>query len=97
MHTHAHRPARDIGALVRTAGECLRQSDGHLYYIGTQLFGIVGFIDSSEMVSTFGSSPREVRGFVEGGWAALQNKAGMYPDHPRSHYSGTPIKLIWTP
>ncbi len=34
------------------------------------------FIDSSEMVSTYGSSPHEVRGFVEGGWSTCSNKDG---------------------
>lgn len=32
------------------------------------------FIDSSEMVSTFGSSPYEVRGFIVGGWTACKNR-----------------------
>ena len=47
-----------------------------MYYVGAELFGIVGFIDSSEMVSTFGSSPSEVRGFVKGGWKTCQNRDG---------------------
>ena len=34
------------------------------------------FIDSSEMVSTFGSSPHEVRGFIARGWTACQNREG---------------------
>ena len=34
------------------------------------------FIDSSEMVSTFGSSPSEVRGFITGGWTACKNREG---------------------
>lgn len=36
------------------------------------------FIDSSEMVSTFGSSPHEVRGFIARGWTACQNREGGY-------------------
>ncbi len=47
-----------------------------MYYVGAQLFGVVGFIDSSEMVSTFGSSPHEIRGFVEGGWETCRNREG---------------------
>ena len=58
------------------AGACLRQPGGHVYYVGAQLFGIVGFVDSSEMVSTFGSSRHEVRGFVEGGWEVCMNREG---------------------
>lgn len=70
------RPASGIASLLSIAGACLRQSNGHVYYLGVQLFGIVGLIDSSEMVSTFGSSPHEVRGFVEGGWETCQNREG---------------------
>ncbi len=71
------RPVSGIASLVSVAGNCVRQSrGGHLYYLGAQLLGIVGFVDSSEMVSTFGSSPREFRGFVEGGWAACENREG---------------------
>lgn len=70
------RPASGLAALVDVAGASLRHPKGHLYYLGACLFGVVGFIDSSEMVSTFGSSPHEVRGFVEGGWTACQNRDG---------------------
>ena len=72
------RAAPGIASLIEVAHECLRHSNGHLYYMGTQLFGIVGFIDSSEMVSTFGSSPHKYRGFVEGGWETCQNREGGY-------------------
>ena len=34
------------------------------------------FIDSSEMVSTYGSSPLEVRGFIENGWKSCHNQEG---------------------
>ena len=78
MHifTYMYRPAGGIASLMNIAGDCLRCHGGHLYYIGAQLFGIVGFIDSSEMVSTFGSSLDEVRGFMEGGWENCQNRDG---------------------
>ena len=70
------RPVAGLAALVDVAGASLRHPKGHLYYVGAGLFGVVGFIDSSEMTATFGSSPHEVRGFVEGGWTACQNKSG---------------------
>ncbi len=70
------RPDNGLAAILNEAGASLRHPDGHLYYVGRRLFGIIGFIDSSEMVSTFGSSPHEVRGFVEGGWTTCQNVAG---------------------
>ena len=66
---------------MEAAGTSLRHPEGHLYYLGARLFGVVGFIDSSEMVSTFGSSPYEVRGFVEGGWTTCQNSAGKGLHH----------------
>ena len=75
-HLNLCRPASGLGTLIDAAGASLRHPEGHLYYLGARLFGVVGFIDSSEMVSTFGSSPHEVRGFVEGGWTACQNRTG---------------------
>ncbi|XP_064391978.1 glucokinase regulatory protein-like [Halichondria panicea] len=73
----AYRPSDGLGQLVSVAGASLRHSDGgHLYYLGTQLLGLLGFVDSSEMVSTYGSSPHEVRGFVAGGWTTCSNKDG---------------------
>lgn len=38
------------------------------------------FVDSSEMVSTYGSTSDEVRGFVLGGWTTCQNTDGDLSD-----------------
>ncbi len=39
-------------------------------------YNFLRFIDSSEMVSTYGSSPHEIRGFVDGGWRTCANQDG---------------------
>lgn len=70
------RPAPGIASLMSIAGDCLRDHSGRVFYVGADLFGIVGFIDSSEMVSTFGSTHEEVRGFVSGGWSVCKNRDG---------------------
>ena len=71
------RPAVGIASIVNIAGSSLcHHEDGHVYYIGAQLLGIIGFIDGSEMVATFGSSLDEFRGFLEGGWETCQNRDG---------------------
>lgn len=75
-YSSAYKPSEGLARLVQLGGDSLRHPDGHLYYLGTQLLGILGFIDSSEMVSTYGSSPHEVRGFVAGGWSTCQNVNG---------------------
>ncbi|EFC48924.1 hypothetical protein NAEGRDRAFT_78308 [Naegleria gruberi] len=41
---------------------------GHIYYIGAENAGILGFIDSSECVPTYGAHPNDVRGFIKKGW-----------------------------
>ncbi|XP_019620438.1 PREDICTED: glucokinase regulatory protein-like isoform X2 [Branchiostoma belcheri] len=67
--------ADDISCLVSNAGKSL-QASGHIYYFGLGTAGIMGCIDASECVPTYGSDPTDVRGFVRGGYDTLNNAAG---------------------
>ena len=37
------RPVEGIASLLRMAAESLRHPDGHIYYLGTDLFGVLGY------------------------------------------------------
>eukprot|EP00058_Branchiostoma_floridae_P024443 XP_002609933.1 hypothetical protein BRAFLDRAFT_124367 [Branchiostoma floridae] len=67
--------AADISCLVSNAGKSL-QASGHIYYFGAGTAGIMGCIDASECVPTYGSDPEDVRGFLQGGYDTLNNAAG---------------------
>ena len=47
------RPAEGIASLISLAADCLRHPDGHLYYIGASMFGILGY---STIVVAIGDS-----------------------------------------
>jgi N-acetylmuramic acid 6-phosphate (MurNAc-6-P) etherase len=51
-------------------------SNGRVIFIGEGVAGCLGFIDASEMPDTYGSPFDQIRGFVEGGWASINNKEG---------------------
>ena len=50
--------------------------DSHVYYVGGSNAGLMGIIDASEMVDTYGADADEVRGFLQGGWEAMGNHTG---------------------
>ncbi|GAM21214.1 hypothetical protein SAMD00019534_043890 [Acytostelium subglobosum LB1] len=82
-----YRHEDTIAPLVAAAGHSLL-SGGHVYYLGQDSLGVVGFVDASETVPTFGAGAFDVRGFIldsadgKSGWMAMQNADG---DH--SHIS----------
>lgn len=47
VYRDTYRPVQETAALVEMAGSCLRQRDGHLYYVGTGSTGLVGLVDVS--------------------------------------------------
>jgi hypothetical protein len=47
-----------------------------MYYVGGEVGGLGGLIDASEMVDTYGCDVDEVRGFLHGGWEAMDNADG---------------------
>ena len=65
-----------ISGVIKAAGLCLRQPDGNLFYLGPGPSGLIGIVDASEMVDTYGSRVDEVRAFVDGGWSACSNNEG---------------------
>eukprot|EP01028_Stygiella_incarcerata_P011695 TRINITY_DN674_c0_g1_i2.p1 TRINITY_DN674_c0_g1~~TRINITY_DN674_c0_g1_i2.p1 ORF type:complete len:592 (-),score=144.31 TRINITY_DN674_c0_g1_i2:1522-3297(-) len=60
---------------VRICGNCLRES-GHVYYLGCGRAGILGFVDASECVPTFGADVNDIRGYIDGGWSSMKNLEG---------------------
>ncbi|KAK3238863.1 hypothetical protein CYMTET_51158 [Cymbomonas tetramitiformis] len=48
-----------------------------IWYLGSGSAALVGMIDASEQVATFGAKEKDVRGFVVGGWEALGLYRGM--------------------
>ena len=59
-----------LSPLLDRAGESLNHR-GHLYYFGEADAGKWGIVDASECPPTFGADFHDVRGFIEGGWAAF--------------------------
>lgn len=59
-----------IGRLVELGGRALRRG-GHIYYVGAGTPGILGTVDASECLPTFGADFDTVRGFIVGGWRTL--------------------------
>ena len=69
------RAREGVAAAVGACGAGLC-AGGHVYYVGGARLGLLGVIDASECVPTFGARADDVRAFVEGGWAALRNREG---------------------
>ncbi|XP_066524513.1 glucokinase regulatory protein [Hoplias malabaricus] len=64
-----------LAALIQRAGMSLR-SNGHVYYFGWQTLGIIGIIDASECIPTFGAGFEDIRGFINRGFSEINNKEG---------------------
>ena len=59
-----------LSTLITEAGNTLR-SGGRVNYLGRDTAGIVGLIDASECVPTFGAAFDDIRGHLNGGWPEL--------------------------
>uniref|UniRef100_H3AB68 Glucokinase regulator n=1 Tax=Latimeria chalumnae TaxID=7897 RepID=H3AB68_LATCH len=69
LHCMNALQARSPPLLVRVGFLSLSlQNKSHVYYIGWQTLGIMGIIDASECVPTFGAESSDVRGFVNSGF-----------------------------
>ncbi|XP_020374955.1 glucokinase regulatory protein [Rhincodon typus] len=83
-YTHSEK----IAALVKQAGASLQQN-GNIYYIGWKSLGIMGIIDASECVPTFGADFSHIRGFVDISFKDLANNDGdmstLGPEFSISH------------
>uniref|UniRef100_UPI00398EB204 glucokinase regulatory protein n=1 Tax=Pristiophorus japonicus TaxID=55135 RepID=UPI00398EB204 len=84
--TYSHN--EKIAALVKHAGASLQQN-GHIYYIGWKSLGIMGIIDASECVPTFGADFSHIRGFINNGFEEMANRDGdistLGPEFAISH------------
>jgi N-acetylmuramic acid 6-phosphate (MurNAc-6-P) etherase len=59
-----------VSELMSRASHSLR-TQGHLYYVGCNNAGILGFVDASECLPTYGTKLTDVRGFVHKGWETI--------------------------
>jgi len=60
----------NIARLIDLGGSALN-SHKHIYYIGSDVYGILGTIDASECPPTFGDSFDDIRGYLPNGWNDL--------------------------
>ncbi|XP_063080226.1 glucokinase regulatory protein [Engraulis encrasicolus] len=75
VHGVTYSKTADLAGMVGKAGMSL-QKQGHVYYLGWSTVGILGIIDASECVPTFGADLQDIRGFVSGGFSEMNNKEG---------------------
>uniref|UniRef100_A0A4W3I2P2 Glucokinase regulatory protein n=1 Tax=Callorhinchus milii TaxID=7868 RepID=A0A4W3I2P2_CALMI len=88
VHKNIYSHSTKIATLVKHAGASL-QKNSHIYYIGWKSLGIIGIIDASECVPTFGADSSHVRGFVNNGFEEMANNNGdlssLGPEFAISH------------
>ena len=60
----------NIAHLIDLGGSALN-SHKHIYFIGSDVYGILGTVDASECPPTFGDSFDDVRGYLPNGWNEL--------------------------
>jgi N-acetylmuramic acid 6-phosphate (MurNAc-6-P) etherase len=82
MEVAARRGFGDVEGLARAAdlfADAMRTAaapHGHVYLLGRGTAGVMGLIDASEMVDTYGCSDDAVRAFVADGWGSFGNVEG---------------------
>lgn len=64
-----------IAELITKGGQALME-DKSIIYLGQQKEGALGLIDGTECKPTYGATLNDVRGFVQGGFPALNNNEG---------------------
>ncbi|KAI5102482.1 glucokinase regulatory protein, partial [Silurus meridionalis] len=75
VHQITYSQTKELAALVQNAALSLRRK-GHVYYLGWQTLGIIGIIDASECIPTFGAGFEDIRGFASNGFSEMSNKEG---------------------
>ena len=58
---HTYSCLSDMAAVIALAGRAVRGAEGHMYYLGESTCGLLGLIDVSEMVDTYGSRLVNIR------------------------------------
>ncbi|XP_042186166.1 glucokinase regulatory protein isoform X2 [Oncorhynchus tshawytscha] len=71
--TYSH--SDQIATLLQTAGLSL-QCGGRVCYLSWGSLGLVGLIDASECIPTFGADYEDIRGFISGGYQDMDNIEG---------------------
>ncbi|XP_030635264.1 glucokinase regulatory protein [Chanos chanos] len=74
-HEFTYSQREKIAVLVEKAGLSLK-GKGHVYYVGWKTLGIIGIIDASECVPTFGAGSEDIRGFIYNGFQEMKNEEG---------------------
>ncbi|XP_064163003.1 glucokinase regulatory protein isoform X4 [Anguilla rostrata] len=78
-YEHVHRitysQSDQIAVLVKQAGSSLKKGR-HVYYVGWHTLGVMGIIDASECVPTFGADVGDICGFINEGYAEMGNAEG---------------------
>ncbi|KAK3563713.1 hypothetical protein QTP86_034442 [Hemibagrus guttatus] len=75
VHQITYSQTSELAVLVQKAAISLRRK-GHVYYLGWHTLGIIGIIDASECIPTFGAGFEDIRGFVSNGFSEMNNKEG---------------------
>lgn len=75
----------NIADLIDMGGFALN-SQRHIYYIGKDVYGILGIIDASECPPTFGDSFEDVRGYLPGGWQELLDQKKDLSQYGREYH-----------
>ena len=73
VHKKTYLVGTDIAKAVEIATKSLR-CNRHVYYVGWDSLGLLGLLDDSECVPTFGADFNDIRGFVNNGFYALKTK-----------------------
>ncbi|XP_067116782.1 glucokinase regulatory protein isoform X3 [Osmerus mordax] len=71
--TYSH--SEDIASLLQSAGLSL-QCAGRVCYLGWGSLAMMGLIDASECIPTFGADYDDIRGFLSGGYEDMGNTEG---------------------
>lgn len=69
-----------VSHLIDQCGNSLKKG-GRVVYVSQDTTGILGVIDASECPPTYGAAFNDVRGFINGGWDAMQNFSGDMSSH----------------
>ena len=63
VHVYLYRPIEGIASLLQMAADSLRHPNGHLYYLGADLFGVLGY-ELSTSTKNNTSDNRTVIGYI---------------------------------
>uniref|UniRef100_A0A8C9S030 Glucokinase (hexokinase 4) regulator n=1 Tax=Scleropages formosus TaxID=113540 RepID=A0A8C9S030_SCLFO len=70
VHKITYSQSEMIASLVHL------RKEGHVYYVGWSTLGIMGIIDASECIPTFGADAKDICGFINQGYNEMKNKDG---------------------